>query len=233
MMQNRWLDRVSEFIDGELDPTERMLFEGRMAEDEELRRAVREIESMVGRAASLGAIEPPRDLWPAIMSGITTASVATGPVRSPGSPAPRPRAWRRAAVIAAGLAVMVVSASAGWWLRDLGEPLPQTVASIEQPVAPRPGADNATANFADQEERLSESIDALEAALMQYGSHLDPDTREAIVENLELIDSAIADANLALKEDPNSDYLQSHIATSMELKVRLLEDATRLASMEI
>ena len=88
-------------------------------------------------------------------------------------------------------------------------------------------------NFAEQEERLTESIGELEAALQRYGDHLDPDTREAIAQNLELIDSAIADAILALKEDPNSDYLQSHIATSMELKVRLLEDATRLASMEI
>jgi anti-sigma-K factor RskA len=233
MMQNRWMDRVSEFVDGELDPTERALFEGRMAEDEELRRAVLEIEWLVGGAASLGAIEPPRDLWPAIQAGITTVSGATVPNRRPGSPAPRPRAWRRAAVIAAGLALMVVSASAGWWLRDFGEPLPQTVASIDQPVAPRPEADMAAANFADQEERLAESIGELEAALQQYGEHLDPDTREAILHNLELIDSAIADAHLALEEDPNSDYLHSHIATSMERKVRLLEDATRLASMEI
>ena len=232
-MQNRWMDRVSEFVDGELDPTERVLFEGRMAEDEELRRAVREIESMVGRAASLGEIEPARDLWPAIKAGITTAAEAPGPVRRPGSPAPRPRAWRRAALIAAGLAVMVVSASAGWWLHDLGEPLPQSVASIDQPVAPRPEADMSAANFAEQEERLAESIGALEAVLQQYGEHLDPDTRDAIVQNLELIDSAIADAHRALEEDPNSDYLHSHIATSMERKVRLLEDATRLASMEI
>jgi len=232
-MQNRWMDRVSEFVDGELDPTERVLFEGRMAEDEELRRAVLEIESMVGRAASLGAIEPMRDLWPGIRAGITVASAGPGPVRRPGMPAPRPRAWRRAAVIAAALAVMVVSASAGWWLHDLGEPLPRSVASIDQPSAPRPEADMVAVNFAEQEERLAESIEELEAVLQQYGGHLDPDTREAIVENLDLIDSAIADAQRALEDDPNSDYLLSHIATSMESKVRLLEDATRLASMEI
>ena len=232
-MENRWMDRVSDFVDGELDPTQRALFEGRMAEDEELRRAVLEIESMVGRAASLGPIEPTRDLWPAIKAGITAASSAPTPVRRPGAPAPRPQAGRRAAVIAAGLAVMVVSASAGWWLRDLGEPLPRSVASIDQPVAPRPAADMAAANFADQEERLAESIGDLEAVLQQYGDHLDPDTREAILQNLELIDAAIADAHRALEEDPNSDYLHSHIASSMERKVRLLEDATRLASMEI
>ena len=237
-MQNRWMDRVSEFVDGELDATERALFEGRMAEDEELRRAVLEIESMVGRAASLGPVEPARDLWPAIRAGIGGATAQTVRHSAP-APAPRPRprlrlrAWRRAAVIAAGLALMVVSASAGWWLHDLGEPLPQTVARIDQPVAPRPVADSATANFFEQEERLAESIGQLETLLRQYSEHLDPDTREAIVQNLELIDSAIAEAQRALEEDPNSDYLQSHIAASMERKVRLLEDAARLASMEI
>lgn len=233
-MQNRWMDRVSDYVDGELDSAERALFEARMAEDPELRLAVEEVESLVTRAAGLGPIEPSRDLWGAIEARIT-APVERG--RRPQAPAPRPVSrpafWRRASLIAAGLAVMVVSASAGWWLHDIGTPDPANVAGIDQPVFTAPVADGTAANFTDQEERLAESIMGLEEILARYGDRLDPDTREAIVENLLQIDAAIADAHHALENDPNSDFLHAHIANSMERKVRLLEDAARLASKEI
>ena len=230
-MQNRWMDRVSDYVDGELDSAERALFEGRMAEDPELRSAVEEVEDVVTRAASLGPIEPSRDLWGAIEARITA-----GPIRRdlrPQAPAPRPQILRRMTLIAAGLAVMVLSASAGWWLHDIGTPTPDHVAGIDQPSFSAPAVDGSAANFADQEDRLAESIQDLESILSEYGDRLDPDTREAIVENLLQIDSAIADAHRALENDPNSDFLHAHIADSMERKVRLLEDAARLASKEI
>ena len=56
-MHNQWMDRVSDYVDGELDFAERELFEERMAEDPELRRAVEEVENLVARAAGLGPIE--------------------------------------------------------------------------------------------------------------------------------------------------------------------------------
>ena len=65
-MENRWMNQVSDYVDGELDSAERQLFEGRMEEDPELRRAVEEVESLVTRAASLGPIDPPPGLWASI-----------------------------------------------------------------------------------------------------------------------------------------------------------------------
>ena len=229
-MQNRWMDRVSAYVDGDLDLAERELFEDRMAEDAELRRAVEEVQDLVTRAAGLGPIEPPSDLWAAIEARI--AGPAPRQLR-PSTPAPRPNWWRRAILIAAGLAVMVVSGSAGWWLHDFGTPTPDNVASIERPHLEAPAADASAANFSDQEERLSENITDLEAILIEHGDRLDPDTREAIAETLRVIDAAIADAHRALRDDPNSDFLHAHITNSMERKVRLLEDAARLASKEI
>lgn len=230
-MQNRWMDRVSEYVDGELDLAERELFEGRMAEDPELRRAVEEVEDLVSRAASLGPIEPRQDLWARIETRITAPEPRD---RRPAAPAPRPRQrWRRLALVAAGLAVMVISGSAGWWLHGIGTPTPTDVAQIEGPEFEVPSADASAANFADQEQRLTENIDDLEALLIEHGDRLDPDTREAIADNLRVIDDAIADAHRALQDDPNSDFLHAHITSSMERKVRLLEDAARLASKEI
>lgn len=230
-MQNRWMDRVSAYVDGELDATEQALFEGRLEEDPELQRAVEEVRVLVASAARLGPIEAPAGLWTAIEARISAAPASRE--YRPASPAPRPRLWQKLSLVAAGVALMILSASAGWWLHGLGTPIATEVASIEQPELVAPQGDATAANFADQEERLAESIRELESALQTYGSRLDPDTREAIVQNLELIDSAIADANRALQQDPNSDFLHSHIANSMERKVRLLEDATRLASREI
>lgn len=229
-MQNRWMDRVSDYVDGDMDLAERELFEGRMQEDPELRRAVEEVQDLVTRAASLGPIEPPEDLWDGIEARITGTAE---PARLPRSPSPRPHWARRLALVAAGIAVMVVSGSAGWWLHDFGAPAPQQFAGIEEPHPTAPVPDALAANYADQEERLGENISDLEAVLFEYGDRLDPDTREAIAENLRIIDEAIADAHRALQEDPNSDFLHAHITHSMERKVRLLEDAARLASKEI
>lgn len=230
-MQNQWIERVSEYVDGELSPADRMLFEARMDEDPDLRRAVDQVQALVGQAAALGPVEPSRDLWPAIAARIGEQGPARE--RPAGSPAPRPRAWRRASAVAAGIALMVLSASAGWWLHDLGRPAGPDLAAIAQPQSPQPRGDVSSARFAEQEERLAESIEGLETVLLRYGDRLDPDTREAIVANLELIDQAIDDAHRALKEDPNSDYLHAHITNSLERKVRLLEDAARLAGKEI
>lgn len=229
-MENRWMDRVSAYVDGELDPAERRIFEARLAEDPELRTAVAQVEDLVTRAAALGPIEPPRDLWNGIHARIT-APVERAHV--PASPAPRPNWIRRLSLVAAGVAVMVISGTAGWLLHDVGAPTPDQMARIDRPSLEAPATDAVAANLVDQEQRLSENIRDLEALLDEYGDRLDPDTREAIVDNLALIDAAIADANRALQEDPNSDFLHAHIANSMERKVRLLEDATRLASREI
>jgi hypothetical protein len=229
-MQNRWMERVSEYVDGELDLAERELFEDRLNEDPDLRQAVEEVEDLVARAASLGPIEPSQDLWAGIEARISGGAQRT---HAPQSPAPRPKWIKRMTLIAAGLAVMVISGSAGWWLHGIGTPTPQNVAGIERPAFEAPTRDASAANFADQEERLAENITDLEEILLQYGERLDPDTREAIVENLRLIDSAIADAHRALQDDPNSDFLHANITNSMERKVRLLEDAARLASKEI
>ncbi|RKZ15092.1 hypothetical protein DRQ53_09935 [bacterium] len=248
-MKNHFMDRVSAYVDGELDAAGREVFEGRMAEDPQLRAAVEDVQAMVGAAAGLGPIEPPAGVWAAIEARITAspgavsdaatvpiAESATAPAAPQATtrrtPAPRPYA-RHLQAIAAGLVLMVLSASAGWWLHDFGTPTPDQLASIEQPVAEIPVGDASVATFNEQEDRLTESIHHLELLLGQYGDRLDPDTREAIAQNLDLIDGAINDAHRALEQDPNSDYLRSSIANSMERKVRLLEDATRLASREI
>jgi hypothetical protein len=230
VMQNRWMDRVSDYVDGEMDLGERELFEGRLQEDPELRRAVEEVQDLVTRAASLGPIEPPEDLWEGIEERIRGRVERE---RAPQSPAPRPNWTRRLTLVAAGIVVMILSGSAGWWLHGIGTPAPQQLASIDEPRPTAPEPDAQAANYADQEERLGENIADLEAVLFEYGDRLDPDTREAIAENLRIIDEAIADAHRALQEDPNSDFLHAHITHSMERKVRLLEDAARLASKEI
>lgn len=231
-MQNPWFERISDYVDGELPPVERRLFEERMREDPELARAVAQVEDLVARAASLGPVEPGHDLWPAIAARLA-GEPASAARHRPGSPAPRPHRMRRAGLVAAGLAVVLLSASAGWWLHDLGTPAPPELAAIEQPARPAPATDATSAGFVEQEERLADSIEELETALLRFGDRLDPDTRDAIAANLELIDAAIEDAHRALREDPNDDYLRAHITDSLEQKVRLLEDATRLASNEI
>ena len=137
-MQNRWMDRVSDYVDGEMDLGERELFEGRLQEDPDLRRAVDEVQDLVTRAASLGPIEPPEDLWEGIEERIRGRVERA---RAPQSPAPRPNWTRRLTLVAAGIVVMILSGSAGWWLHGLDTPTPTDLAQIEGPELEAPVAD--------------------------------------------------------------------------------------------
>jgi hypothetical protein len=80
---------------------------------------------------------------------------------------------------------------------------------------------------------MSAAIAKLEAELLRRGDALDEETRIVLEDNLRTIDRAIREVRNALDLEPSSDYLHAHLADAMRRKVRLLQDATRLASMEI
>ena len=58
---------------------------------------------------------------------------------------------------------------------------------------------------------------------------LDPEMRRAIDENLAVIDQAIRQTREALEEDPDDVYLNTHLASTMQRKIDVLQGAARLA----
>ena len=147
-----------------------------------------------------------------------------------------PRRWRFAPVCGCGLDA----------IRDGGTIDPSTVAAgarSEEPItgATAPGAEEpitgvtvadravedgaVPAGFAEYEA----AVDDLERLLDELGAAIDPETRKAIDENLAIIDHAIQQTRRALEEDPDDGYLNTHLASTMQRKIDVLQGATRLA----
>jgi hypothetical protein len=74
------------------------------------------------------------------------------------------------------------------------------------------------------------TVESLEEQLRLGRDRLDPKTVEALESSLATIDRAIARAQDALEADPASVYLNRHLADARTRKLRVLQQAARLAT---
>ena len=65
-----WLDRLSEYVDGDLDAAERAACEIHLGECGGCRTALEELRAVVHAARNVTDVEPPRDLWQGIAAAI-------------------------------------------------------------------------------------------------------------------------------------------------------------------
>src|SRR5882762_7153471 len=116
-MSDRWTDRLSEYLDGELAPAESRRLEAHLLDCTECALALDGLRRIVERARSLESTPPPEDLWPMIASRIG-ASGSIG--RAAGSTVQRSfDGWRLSLTLpqlAAAAALLMVFSAAGAWL---------------------------------------------------------------------------------------------------------------------
>lgn len=234
-MENRWTERISDYVDGTMDADEVRVFEARMDEDPDLAAAVADVRALVRDAAALPPVDPPAGLWTAIAGDLPPRGAAGPVVDLQEERARRGMVFARWQAIAAAVTLALLSGAMGWILR--GEPAP----SDGPPTTARGPAvetgvwvDEAVpARFDEENAHLAANIHELEVALRAQRGRLDEETLAVVEDNLAAIDEAIRDALRALGQDPDSSYLRSHLASTMERKARLLEDANRLSRREI
>jgi hypothetical protein len=77
------------------------------------------------------------------------------------------------------------------------------------------------------------AISELETLLRQSGTRLQPETIATVMENLEIIDQAIAASLEAINADPANQRLQQHLANNMQKKLDLLRTATSAFTTEL
>src|SRR5690242_18238701 len=65
-MTDRWMDRLSEYLDGTLAPAERQGLEAHLAECAACTATLAELRRVVARAGALDDRPPAADLWPRI-----------------------------------------------------------------------------------------------------------------------------------------------------------------------
>jgi len=235
MTADPFIDRLSEYLDADEDmtATERAAIEAHLVTCASCRTTLAELREVAARAASLPIVPPAADLW----EGVAARLESRSSVRPFQRAATRRFSFTLPQLIAAGLALMVLSGGMVWIAR-LGDPrtnLPAVVASVDPPPTPAPTATPVEeepshvvrTNLADA--RYDAAIADLEKTLAAGRDRLDPETIRTIENNLLSIDRAIEQSRKALREDPSNVYLNNHFNESRNRKLALLRRVTALA----
>jgi anti-sigma factor RsiW len=220
-----WQERLSDYVDGDLDAATRVALEAHLITCAECREIRDALERVVARAKRAPNRPPATDLWGAI-----EATIAVERDRQ------RPVGRRRVVTLtmgrlAAAAAIVAVVAGGFAW----------TVASRRAPsgladgwrtdsvAAPAIGTSASTPALAVASYR--DAVADLERVLESGRGTLRPETMRVIEDNLRVIDAAIAQADSALRRDPGSAYLNQYLAETMQRKLKLLRRAVEITSV--
>jgi len=215
-MTDPWIDRLSEYLDGELTPAERAALDTHLAGCRQCAMTLDELRAVAARAGALLPRAPESDLWPGIAQRIDAP-----PAVVPFSTRRRRFSFTMPQLVAAGLALMIMSGGGVWVLNHGGRAtdMPKVAAS---PSAVLP------ISFADP--HYDEAIADLQQTLQDGRSQLDPQTIRIIEANLAAIDQAIDQCRQALAADPANLYLHNHLAEARQRKLALLRRAAEMVN---
>jgi len=218
-----WTDRLSEYVDGELDAPTRAALDAHLATCANCRATRDALVRVVARARQLADRDPARDLWAPIEATIETSRV---------TPIATARQRRLVTVsfarlVAAASVVAVLAGGVAWLVAS--SRLPAPIASASDSVQPTITAPAATAAALAVTSYRDAAAD-LERVLEAGRSTLRPETMRVIEENLRTIDLAIAQTDSALRRDPGSAYLNQYLAATMQRKLKLLRRAVDITS---
>jgi anti-sigma factor RsiW len=226
-MSDQWMNRLSDYLDGELTDGERIALEAHLQGCGECSAVLADLQQVIARARMLENEAPRRDLWPGIAQRIGSTGGETRTVDLRSRRAARRWSFSLPQLAAAGIVLMALSGGTVWLLQGTGEqsvvPRVATVSSgnpraINAAVNPR---GNATQSYAA-------AVADLEQVLASGRGQLDTTTVRVIEQNLAAIDRAIAQAQRALDADPANLYLNTHLTETMRRKLDLLRQAAAL-----
>jgi anti-sigma factor RsiW len=225
-MTDQWMDRLSEYLDGDLAPGERAALEAHLADCATCRTTLGEIRGVISRAHALVDQPLGRDLWPGIAALIGSAGT---PVVDLAARRARKRVSFSMPQLAAAAVLLVAVTAGGTSLALRGSsPARPALGSGERPVAhaiPAGLPNKAEVSY-------DAAVNDLERALDAGRSRLSPKTIQVLEKNLARIDAAIGEARTALQADPANAYLNAHLANTMQQKLELLRQATQLAGAQ-
>jgi hypothetical protein len=219
MENGHWTDRLSEYLDGELDPAERGEAERHLAVCSECAALADELNAVVRGAVALEDLTPPRDLWPGIRSRLRPRGAGDW---APAVPGVFPLFTRRRIAMsvpqlaAAALALALLSGTGVW--AALGG---RSGAEPQQLAAFAPPSDVVLAAY-------EPAMLTLEAEYTARRAELDPETIVVVERNLAIIDAAIQEARDALAADPSSGFLNAHLADAVRKRMNLLREVTSI-----
>ena len=224
-MNDHWTNRLSEYIDGDLDNAERVALEAHLATCGSCYATLAELRQVVARAHSLTDAAPANDLWSGIRARLMPSRRAA--VDRPDRLVRRRFSLTVGQLLAASIALVLLSAGGVWvGLRSTAP----TVTAIPSMASPPPEYQTASVWTGRARTTTDAAVSELEEALARNQGQLDTATVRVLRQNLAVIDRAIGQAQRALKRDPGSSYLNLHLANTMRQKIELLRRANALAA---
>lgn len=194
---------LDQYVDGTLSPVDLARVDAHLAECDRCRGELDFLRGLLLDARQLPrSVAPPRDLW----SGIAGRLPATPPRIGGGG---RPR-FQMPALIAAGLALVLLGGALATWLR--------------------PG--NAGGDFAREQQRYAEASAALAETLATDPAGLTAATRAVVERNLAIVDQAIREAEEALARDRGNAALEQMLIARYEQRLSLLKRAVDAGKRE-
>ena len=213
--RHEWVrDRLSEQLDGSLSAQEREEVERHLAECAGCRDVLVGLIEVRRLARTLGPIEPPRDLWPALADRRNARGGAGITFRVP-------------QLATAAVVLVTLSASAVWWTLG-GGTVPPGADGQAVPAMVRPASTPAASPVPDE---LADELLMLEEALAAGRSRLDAGTVEVFERNLLVIERAIEDSYRALALDPENGFVRDHLERTYARKLEYLRDVSRIVDV--
>lgn len=207
-------DRIDEFLDDRLELGERRAVRTHLEECSDCADEFAFVRELRDRASRLpNTLEPPRDLWPGIASGIEGQTVVKG-------------SFGRRMLLAAAAAVLIAGSMTVAFLvgRSSTTPTAELGDSADSTASHYLLASFEELGVEDYEATRAELLDALESRR----DDLSPETVEVVMLNLRLIDNAMAEIAEALGSDPESEFLMKQLARAYRRQIGLLQQAIRL-----
>lgn len=204
---------LDDLVDGLLDPRDQRRARRHAASCESCGATLRGLEALLDEVDGLpSAVEPPRDLWPAITSRLAEGSERRRSVAGLG--------WALRA--AAALAFMALGAILSQ-LSTPTHPTPEAGPRLagEPPAAPLAG--ERRADFALAEADYLRAKEVLWAVADTYPESLEPEAREVVERNLRIIDQAIRELRAALHDDPGNARLENLLLAQHRTEIDLLQ----------
>jgi anti-sigma factor RsiW len=217
-------EELSAYLDGELHGDALRAVESHLAECAECRGTLEGLRGLVRRAQALDDRPPERDLWAGIASRIGEVA-ATDVV--PLAPRRRRFSFSVPQLAAAAVALMAISAGTAAMLTRGAPTQPGPVSGPAGGVQVIPVASPAD----DAMQSYAPAIQQLERLLATRPPQLDTATVHVLERSLQLIDSAIAQARRALEQDPNNQYLNSHLQRALDRKLDVLRRAAMMPTV--
>jgi hypothetical protein len=250
-------ERLSDWLENELDPATRTVLEGHVAACARCTALVADLALIRREAASLPELVPSRDLWPGIESRIQAPVISLDQPRVAHASSGRGRVRQAWWLGAAAAGLVAVTAGVTYYMTSQTTPNDRVAATVTAVVPTVDTADPvevtppAAALASETEQRTPErdgrpvasapaptkvgeqseyarDVAQLRAIVSERRADLDSTTVAVLEKNLELIDRAIAESRAALRADPASDFLADQLARAMTKKVAILRTVALL-----